>query len=369
MFRLVCISSAFVLIVNMALAQEKPAPPKPTDKTTAVPPQIGPAPKVSENPPVTPGKSPAPSETVTAKAGGDSGVEVQFTDGSIVKLALLESKMDITTRYGKLTVPMTEVRKIEMGLRYPEGALEKIKSAISQLGDPDFKKREAASNDLIAYRELAYPIVRRATQEGNAEARKRTKAVLEELRKRLPEEKLALKDLDTITTADFPIAGHIEAASFKASSPLLGNVDVKLYQVRGIRWLGHTTEVQLTVDASKHGGPQEAWLDTGVDMSGDRLIIQASGTVDVMPNNPGQFMASPDGLRADLGFRPGQGGAMVGQPGALIGKIGASGRPFLVGSKLDSTPHEEGRLYLRLEPSPWRVNQSGSFTVKISTGK
>jgi hypothetical protein len=355
MSRIAGMTLAVLFASSLALGQDKP--------------KVEP-PKVERTPPAAPGKPPPAVEPSTgAKTAGEPGVEVQFSDGSIVKLALLETKIDVTTRYGKLSVPMSEIRRIEMGLRYPDGALPKIQSAIAQLGDPDFKKREAASTELVAFRELAYPIVRRAVQTGNAEAQKRAKAVLEEIRKRLPEEKLAVKDLDTITTADFPIAGHIEATSFKASSPLLGNVEVKLFQVRGIRWLGHTSEIQVTVDGSKHGGPQENWLDTGIDLNGDRLVVQASGTVDVMPNNPGQFMAGPDGLRADLGFRPGQGGAMVGQPGALIAKIGQSGQPFLIGSKHDSTPRAEGRLYLRLEPSPWRVNQSGSFSVKISTGK
>jgi hypothetical protein len=60
---------------------------------------------------------------------------------------------------------------------------------------------------------------------------------------------------------------------------------------------------------------------------------------------------------------------MVGSPGALIAKVGQTGQPFLVGSKHDSNPRGEGRLYLKLEPSPWRVNQTGSFAVKITTGK
>jgi hypothetical protein len=152
-------------------------------------------------------------------------------------------------------------------------------------------------------------------------------------------------------------------------SPLLGNVDVKLFQVRGIRWLGHTTEARVTIDAAKYGAPNQEWLDTGIDLSGDRLTIEASGTVDVMPNNPGQFMASPDGVSPQqLGFGR-QNGTLVGQPGALIAKIGAGGKPFLIGSKHDSVPREEGRLYLRIEPSPWRMTESGSFTAKITTGK
>src|SRR5262245_51537427 len=345
--------TALMFIAGVSLAQDKP---KAEDKPAA------PSSPPSDKPPAKPNDKPSASEAGKEPAPAPNSVEVSFADGSLVKLSLLEAKLDVATRYGKLSVPISEVRKIEMGIRYPDGALQKIQSAIANLGDPDFKKREAASNDLIAYRELAYPLVRRATNEGNAEAKTRAKAVLEELRKRVSEERLAVKDMDTVTTADFPIAGHIEATTFKASSPLLGAVEVKLYQVRGIRWLGHSHEVQLTVDGGKHGGPAENWMDTGLDLSGDHLSVTASGTVDVMPNNPGQFMAGPDGLRQDLGFRPGANGAMVGPPGALIAKVGQSGQPFLIGAKHDSTPRGDGRLYLRLEPSPWRVAQSGSFS-------
>ena len=109
-------------------------------------------------------------------------------------------------------------------------------------------------------------------------------------------------------------------------------------------------------------------MDTGIDLNGDKLNAQATGTVDVMPNNPGQFMAGPDGMRQDIGFRRG-GPNTVGPPGALVGKVGQSGRPFLVGSRYEATPSGEGRLFLKLEPSPWNINQSGSFSVKIVTGK
>src|SRR5260221_1054825 len=143
---------------------------------------------------------------------------------------------------------------------------------------------------------------------------------------------------------DFPIAGQIGSATFKARSPLLGDVDVKLVQVRSIRWMGTTSEVAVTVDAAKHGGvPQETWLDTGIDLNGEKVSIQASGTVDVMANSPGQFVAGPDGLRQDVGVR--FGGVRVGPPGALIGRIG-NGQPFVVGSKYDGTATTQGRLFL-----------------------
>src|SRR5262245_12326373 len=192
--------------------EDKPAD-KPIDKTTT------PA-KPAEG-----GSSGAAKTDEIAPSPGGAAVEVQFGDGSLVKLTLLDPKLDITTRYGKLAVPLTEVRRIELGVRYPEGALQKIQDAITRLGDADYKKREAASAELLAFRELAYPHVRRAAaMTGNAEAVKRAKALLEEFRSRLPEEKLALKDYDTVVTMDFPIAGQISAPTFKARSPLLGDV-------------------------------------------------------------------------------------------------------------------------------------------------
>jgi hypothetical protein len=347
--------AAFALLSCPAFAQPPAAPSKPALPATAEKPADAPT-------------APAKGDEIAPAPGGPH-VEVQFGDGSIVKLTLLDPKLDITTRYGKLSVPLNEVRRIELGVRYPEGSLQKIQDAIAKLGDGDYKKREAASTELLAFRELAYPHVRRAAvTANNPEALKRAKALLEELRSRLPEDKLALKDYDTVTTMDFPIAGQIGAAIFKARSPLLGDVDVKLVQVRSIRWMGATNEASLTMDASKYSGvPGETWLDTGIDLNGEKISINASGTIDVMPNNPGQFMAGPGGMAQDVGMR--RGGVMVGQPGALVGRIGNNGQPFLVGAQYNETPRTEGRLFLRLEPSPWRVAMQGTFTIKIVSGK
>jgi hypothetical protein len=293
-------------------------------------------------------------------------VEVVFADGSLVKLTLLDSKVDIDTRYGKLQVPLSEVRRIELGIRYPEGALQKIQDAITQLSDADFKKREAASKELANFGELAYPLVRRAASTSTSpEAVKRARALAEEMHTKISEEKLTLRDQDTITTYDFAIAGHIEAPSFKARSPLLGDVDVKLVQARSIRWLGSTNEAKITLDAVKYGSQQETWMDSGIEVNGDKVQITASGSVDLMPQNPGQIMAGPDGNRQNGNFR--NGGVRFGAPGALVAKIG-NGQPFLVGAKYEGSPAGDGKLMLRIEASPWG-QISGSFDVKVTTGK
>src|SRR5260370_1421061 len=110
-----------------------------------------------------------------------SAFELRFTDGSAVRMVMLEPAFDVTTRFGKLTVPWAEVRRIEFGLRYPDGVLNKIETAITQLGGPDFKTREAAQAELLRQGELAFPHVLKATREGNPEAMKRARAIAQQM--------------------------------------------------------------------------------------------------------------------------------------------------------------------------------------------
>ena len=43
--------------------------------------------------------------------------ELRFADGSNVRMTMLDPSFEVSTRFGKLTVPWAEVRKIEFGLR------------------------------------------------------------------------------------------------------------------------------------------------------------------------------------------------------------------------------------------------------------
>jgi len=47
--------------------------------------------------------------------------DCKFADGSAVSLDVLEPNLTVTTKYGKLIVPLGEVTMVELGFRYPEG--------------------------------------------------------------------------------------------------------------------------------------------------------------------------------------------------------------------------------------------------------
>ena len=319
-----------------------------------------------------------------------NSIEVRFADGSVVKMVLLTETVEVGTRYGKLKVAANEIRRIEFGLRIPEATLKRIDSAIANLGSAEFPKREAAGKELLALKESAYPALLIAAKSSDLEVARRAQDVLKTMIERTPVERLRLKKHDTITTTEFPIVGQIETATLKAKTPYFGEVELQLAEIRAMRWIGSERETKVVVDAAKYGGPQEVWLDTGIEINAEvGLEITASGSVDLSaPGEAGTYVATPAGLRgaaarggrgggfpaAGGGFGGGAGGP--GQPGfggptsggALIGRVGEKGRIFVVGTKFEALPNEDGRLYLRIVPGPWTNEPTGTYDVRVSVG-
>src|SRR5262245_13716660 len=179
--------------------------------------------------------------------------EVRFADGSVVRMQLAQSSVEITTRYGRLTVPVEDIRKIEFGFRYPEGVKARIDSAVGKLSMSDAKDREAAVQELLAFRELAYPAIKRLASGTNAELATRANEVIRKLEDRVGAEKLRVQDLDTIHATEFIVTGRIESPTFKGRTTYFGEVTVQVAELRTIRFIGGGGgEVELAVDATKY---------------------------------------------------------------------------------------------------------------------
>jgi hypothetical protein len=104
---------------------------------------------------------PTPPDSVRGAAGLD--VEVKCIDDSVLKVRLLDEKIELVTKYGFLQIAVADIRRIEFAHRCPPDVAEKIALALSKLGHPDFQVRERATTDLKAFRERAFPFVLKAT--------------------------------------------------------------------------------------------------------------------------------------------------------------------------------------------------------------
>jgi hypothetical protein len=299
----------------------------------------------------------------TPKLSND--VEVKFGDSSTLRMLMLQDSVDILTKFGKIPVPLVEVRKIEVGLHLEDGASEKIQAAIKTLSSEGFKEREEAVNQLVALGPAAYSTLFRTSKSADPEVRKRAEKGLNRLKAKYPADQLRLTTQDRIFTKDSIVAGQIMSPTIKAKTPYFGTVDLKFSDLRSILWLAGNIEVEVTVDASKYC-QATAWMDTGVTLEGGNgLQINASGEIDLMPGNGGQFVSGPQGT--NLHGNQGPGSRL---PGMLIGKIGERGTVFNIGENYRGAPAQEGKLYLQIMSGRFGGNQpaQGAYTVRINTG-
>lgn len=300
----------------------------------------------------------AQNPTTEAKKGDDPNlVEIRLADGSAVRMTLVQTHIDVVTRYGKLAVPVTDIKRIDFGFRYPEGAKERIEDAVTKLGAPNYKLRESAATDLFGFRELAYPALKRALKSTDAEVVKRAEDLVKKIEEKVPAERLKINENDMVHTYDFTIAGRIESSTLKAKSPYFGEIQVQLAEARNLRALRYIGDVELTIEP-RYASHTE-WMETDVEIAADDPIeIKAAG---MMMLRQGQgYESNPNG---NQNYRDGNY-----NPGQLLGKVGKVGKTFSVGEKYTGIPGETGRLYLRIHPSPWGNQMTGNYNIKVVVG-
>ena len=169
-------------------------------------------------------------------------MEAHFADESVLKITLLDERLEMTTRYGKLLIPVAEVRQIDFATRVPEDVAKRIPPAIEQLGSTDFAKREAAMADLRKAGAAAYPALLKAAKSTDPEVARRADELLGELRQAIPEEKLEVREHDIVQTEEMKIVGRLSPLALKVNTKQFGDQQVKLSDLTSIRLPGHESD-------------------------------------------------------------------------------------------------------------------------------
>jgi hypothetical protein len=158
-------------------------------------------------------------------------LEVRFTDNGVMKLAIKEERITLVTPYGKLSIPVADIRRIEFGLRVPDAMAKRIEAAVTDLGDPEFRRREAAGAILLALREKAFPAIAKAAKHTDVEVANRAEELVKKIEESVPAELLKPRNFDIIYTETSKIAGQIEGSALKADSAQFGEVQIRLADV------------------------------------------------------------------------------------------------------------------------------------------
>ncbi|HZY86028.1 MAG TPA: hypothetical protein VFE78_14440, partial [Gemmataceae bacterium] len=265
---------------------------------------VGPAAVAADKPAAAAKSGPPPAE-VTAR----------LHDGTVVRKALLRDGVVVATRYGKLTVPAADIRRIEFGFHLPDEVAREVEAAVRQLGSDDFKQREAAGKRLVTLGFRAWPALQAAARSSDKEVSARARVAIERVRKEVPAEHLSLPEQDVVYTRDCVLAGRIEGEALKVGSASLGDLSLRLTELRSLRSAA-VEGVAVAVEAAQFGAVAGKWADSGVTVEKDvGLVVVASGRVDLVPAQAGQHVSGPAGYQAqgtDGGYRA----------GTLLGRLG-----------------------------------------------
>jgi hypothetical protein len=189
---------------------------------------------VASAPPAVVGQEPKPAEGVKFPAGA---VEVHFADGSALKVMLVDQKIDVTTPYGKLSVPVADVQTLDFATRVSEDVARKVEKAIGGLGSSEFKTRETATAELLQLGAKAYPAVLEASKSSDAEVKRRAEAILQKIKQTVPADMLKVRKDDVLIGEGFKLTGRIDAGTLRVNTTQFGEKQVQLADVRSLRSL------------------------------------------------------------------------------------------------------------------------------------
>jgi hypothetical protein len=170
-----------------------------------------------------------------AKARKPEPVEVRFHDDTSLKLILQEDFLDVTTPYGKLQIPVADVRQVEFGMRLTEEENKQLQQALDDLVQPDPKKHKEAAATLLRMKEKAYAALLRTVRAAEKDAATRVEDLLQKLRETTDEEKLLVPLQDTVQTDEMKVSGKITSTTLKVKTFQFGDQVLKVADIRSIR--------------------------------------------------------------------------------------------------------------------------------------
>lgn len=276
-------------------------------------------------------------------------IRLHLNDGSIISGKLGITTLAIDTRFGRLNVPIEQIRYIKPGIDSRPKLKEQVQGWIDQLASTNVEERKAASGQLAklgaSVLELLRPLVHDASASRAAEAR----AIIEKISEELDMEMLDPTDLssqDVIATNAFTITGRIVPQSFALDSDF-GNLTMALADViKADRDGGEPEEERKSLSVDQTNFVSRTMKSTGLRVvKGDRITIRATGQLSM--TRWGNAVATPDGASNTGWYLNGKI-----YNGALCLRIGSSGQITKVGNSLTITATESGILHLGIAMNP-----------------
>jgi hypothetical protein len=184
------------------------------------------------------GDGPKGSDGKAGKKKPLAPVAVRFVDDSTMKVTFLEERIELETPHGKLLIPVADIHHVELASRTDEEAAKRAAAAVADLGHKDFKRRQAATEELAAIGADAYPALMETIKSADLEVSQRAKDLLEKIRQAGPPDRLLFRPFDVVHTEHSKYTGRINVATLKIRTFQFGEQPLRLCDVRGLYFQG-----------------------------------------------------------------------------------------------------------------------------------
>jgi hypothetical protein len=177
--------------------------------------------------------APVTTAPIVAPAGLEA--EVRCVDDSVLKLKILDERLNVSTRYGSLQVPVADIRRIEFATRVTPEVAERVSLLISNLNHPDFDAREKATAELRELRERAYFPLLKAIKHQDPEISRRAEETVRYIQQKVPPGQLDVREYDVIYTDDSKFTGMIGSAILRVQTTMFGEQSLRLADIRSLK--------------------------------------------------------------------------------------------------------------------------------------
>ena len=312
------------------------------------------------------------NDAVTRMAVGSDTeglLRLHLMDGSVLTGKLAVSELTVTTAYGKLVIPVTDVVRITPGMTSHPELHEKVTTLIKQLGSDVFDEREDAQRKLAELGPTVRLLLEQSLEDADQERRTRVEKLLEEFDAMSDEFVVAedvatmpIPELDSVETPTFTAVGKIAPEQFEIDSSY-GKLTVKLTDIRHIvQATLKESNIRRSITVAGADIAQKQFKPTSIRVNrGDQVIIKASGQITMTPWGGGA-MSTPDGS-TNYGWYENN----TIEAGALVAKIGTGGTIFKVGSDKTFVADRDGVLMFAVGMNPSYANQAmpGEYKVNV----
>lgn len=228
--------------------------------------------------------APGPAADVKALSAAGPDAEVKFIDGSVLKVKLLDDKLELVTKHGTLQVATADVRKVNFATRIPPADADKIRTAVSALGGAEPKARQQAAADLKAVGPRAFGALLKAADHDDPEVAQRAEELMSFLKAKYTPTQLEFREKDVIHTDDSTISGTLSAATLRIGTAQFGELRMKLADVYAI---GDAPDEDALLNANAQPAPPS--LMEYANQFGKVLTFRVTGgrVQQMVPGGPG----------------------------------------------------------------------------------